>query len=269
MKKISLLIIMIVSVIAITGCNKSNNISISEKNNTHSIDKKRENYKSINYEKWNHDDKKVAYTEKVKIEGKVVQVSDGDTKNSKILRVALDDDYDKIVYCYIDKGYYKNVIAEDDQIVGYGSANGLFTYESVMKAEVTVPYMDLYFYDINDEIIKKESEHFEKVSLFNQDGITFDQVTNDTFTIKNNSDKDITVSVESLDVDGQIIDEFNFENLYGDMKPGQYKNVKLKDKDNLMTKGKTVNFTINISDTDYNTLYSFDSSIILKENINN
>ncbi|MFV8211837.1 TIGR04086 family membrane protein [Streptococcus pluranimalium] len=230
------------------------------------IDTDKKNYKVVDFDKWNHDDENVAYTDKVLVKGKVVE-SNADGNDGQVLRIALNDDYDTIVYGYISSEDYKDVIAKDDQIAAYGSANGLITYRTILKSELTIPYMDIYFYDLNEAILEEETKYFEKNTIFNQGGILFEQITNDTFEITNNGNQEISLSVDSLDVNGKVVDDFNLVDLYGDLKPGQNKTVKLRDTDNLMKKGSTVNFTIDIYDTNYNKLYTFDASIILQEDI--
>ncbi|MGV3011177.1 S1-like domain-containing RNA-binding protein [Streptococcus thoraltensis] len=242
------------------------NSSDIEPDSSDVVDTDKKNYKTIDYNKWNHDDEDVAYSDKVLVKGKVVQ-SIADGKDGQIIRIAQNDDYDTIVYGYIDSEDYNDVIAEDDDIAVYGSANGLISYDTTLKSEITIPYMDIYFYDINEKILEEESKNFEKNTLFNQDGILFEQITNDTFEVRNNSSQEISISVDSLDVNGKVVDEFNLVDLYGDLKPGQHKTVKLRDTDNIMKKGATVNFTIDIDDTNYETISSFDASIVLKEDI--
>lgn len=268
MKKKFLLVMLFFATLSLVACGSNEKSSEDTGNNkTVKIDKDKKDYKTIDYDKWNHDDKKVAYSDKVKIEGKVVQSSDGDKKGEKVLRIALEGNYDNMVYGYIYKGDYNKVIAENDEIVAYGTANGVYTYETVMKSEVTLPYMEIYFYDINDEILNNESKDFKKEVIFDQDGITFERITNDTFTVKNNSENEVTFSTESIDVDGEVSDNYMFSDLYDSLKPGKYKNVKLTSDDKSIPKNSTVNFSINVDDQDYNTLYNIDGSVEIYEDI--
>lgn len=269
MKKKFLVIVLFITTLILAACNsnteKSDGTATNDK--TVKIDKTKKHYKEIDFDKWNHDDKDVAYTDKVKIKGKVVQAVDGEKEGEKVLRIALDGDYDKMVYGYIDEGDYKKIVADNDEIVAYGTANGVYTYETVMKSEVTLPYMEIYFYDLNDEIIENESKDFKKEVIFDQDGITFERITNDTFTVRNNSEKELTFTTESIDVNGEVSDSYSFSDLYDDLKPGKFKNVKLTGQDKTIPKNSTLNFTIDVRDQDFNILYTINGSVEIYDDI--
>ena len=66
---------------------------------------------------------------------------------SYTLRVAINDDYDKIILVSIPAEYNNRVIAEDDYITLYGLATGRQSYETVFKATKTLPYMIAYMYE--------------------------------------------------------------------------------------------------------------------------
>ena len=66
---------------------------------------------------------------------------------SYTLRVAINDDYDKIILVSIPAEYNNRVIAEDDHITLYGLATGRQSYETVFKATKTLPYMIAYMYE--------------------------------------------------------------------------------------------------------------------------
>lgn len=97
----------------------------------------------MDYNSWNHDE--VAVNTKVRVYGKVLQaMEDG---KAYTLRVAVNDDYDKIILVSIPSEYNNRVIAEDDHITLYGLAQGRQSYETVFKATKTLPYMVAYMYD--------------------------------------------------------------------------------------------------------------------------
>lgn len=228
-------------------------------------DTDRKNYSEIDYDKWNHDDEVVAYTNKVKIKGKVLQ--EGSLGSDRFLRVAVDDDYDKVVFVNIAEDKYTDVIADNDQIIVYGYANGRYSYESTFNAEITIPYMEAYFYDLNEKILEEESKSFETKVYYDKIGIKIEQLTNDTFKITNNSDKVITPSIDSLDVDGIVSDDFSFTNFYGDLRPGQSRISVLKDSEGNMKEGATINVYVKIIDDYYNKLDEFSFSYKLQDDI--
>ena len=108
-----------------------------------SIDSDKANYSEVDYSKWNHDE--IAVNTKVKVYGKVLQaMEDG---KSYTLRVAINDEYDKIILVSIPAEYNNRVIAEDDHITLYGLAKGRQSYETVFKSTKTLPYMVAYMYE--------------------------------------------------------------------------------------------------------------------------
>ncbi|HEV6817450.1 TPA: hypothetical protein ACJVUY_000411 [Streptococcus pneumoniae] len=107
------------------------------------VDNDKANYGEVDYNKWNHDE--IAVDTKVRVYGKVLQaMEDG---KAYTLRVAINDDYDKIILVSIPSEYNNRVIAEDDHIILYGLAKGRQSYETVFKATKTLPYMVAYMYD--------------------------------------------------------------------------------------------------------------------------
>ena len=77
-----------------------------------------------------------------KFDGKVVQVmeqSQTDGTTLVALRVASKGRYDDVVYVIYYRGSGEARILEDDKVTVYGTSKGLYTYETVMGAEVTIP----------------------------------------------------------------------------------------------------------------------------------
>lgn len=107
------------------------------------IDRDKTSYSEVDYDKWNHDE--VPVNTKVKVYGKVLQAIE-DSK-SYTLRVAINDDYGKIILVSIPSSYNNRVVAEDDHITLYGVAQGRQSYETVFKSKKTLPYMIAYMYD--------------------------------------------------------------------------------------------------------------------------
>ncbi len=79
--------------------------------------------------------------EKVKFKGKVVQVIEGDTEID--LRLAVNSDYNKIVYLYYPKNLVSSRVLEDDKITIYGVSYGLYSYESTMGSKITIPLISV------------------------------------------------------------------------------------------------------------------------------
>ena len=75
--------------------------------------------------------------EKVKFRGKVVQVMEGD--GTTTIRLAVNDNYDTIIYGEYDSSVVDSRILEDDWITIYGTSAGLITYESTMGGQISIP----------------------------------------------------------------------------------------------------------------------------------
>lgn len=75
--------------------------------------------------------------EKVKFTGKVVQVMEGSDETQ--LRVAINSNYDNIALVSYKSSIVSFRVLEDDQITLYGVSMGLYTYESTMGGNITIP----------------------------------------------------------------------------------------------------------------------------------
>ena len=73
----------------------------------------------------------------MKFTGKVVQVIEGE--DSTEIRVAIDEDYDDVVYVGYNPAIMQERILEDDTVTVYGTSVGLVTYESTMGGNITIP----------------------------------------------------------------------------------------------------------------------------------
>ena len=117
--------------------------SSSSSTPTEEIDRDKSHYGDVDYDQWNHDE--VEKKTKVRISGKVLQEQDSEGLHT--LRVAMDNNYDKIVYVAIMDSHYERTIAEDDQITLYGVALGRESYTTVLGASKTLPFMVAYMYE--------------------------------------------------------------------------------------------------------------------------
>lgn len=74
---------------------------------------------------------------KVKFEGKVIQVMEGDGETQ--IRLAVNGSYDNILYGIYKSDIVDSRVLEDDYITIYGNSAGLITYTSTMGGEITIP----------------------------------------------------------------------------------------------------------------------------------
>lgn len=144
---VTLLLLFVIIVISFINIKEpiSNNQTTSNSTSKPKItvDNDKANYGKVDYNKWNHDE--IAVDTKVRVYGKVLQaMEDG---KAYTLRVAINDDYDKIILVSIPSEYNNRVIAEDDHITLYGLVKGRQSYETVFKSTKTLPLMVAYMYE--------------------------------------------------------------------------------------------------------------------------
>ena len=74
--------------------------------------------------------------------GKVIQVIEGDTETQH--RIAVNGNYDKVIYVGYPKSIVTSRILEDDYVTIYGMSLGLYSYQSTMGGQITIPaiYLD-------------------------------------------------------------------------------------------------------------------------------
>lgn len=78
-------------------------------------------------------------TEKIQISGKVLQAETSD--DLCYARVAMNSDYDTVVFVTYDKDLLGYRLLEDDQITVYGTSYGVYSYEAVSGATITIPWL--------------------------------------------------------------------------------------------------------------------------------
>ena len=74
--------------------------------------------------------------------GEVAQVIDGDGTTE--LRIAVDGDYDDIIYGIYDNRILDSRLLEDDKIQFYGESCGIISYQSTLGATISIPSMSIY-----------------------------------------------------------------------------------------------------------------------------
>lgn len=85
--------------------------------------------------------------EKIKITGKVIQVQDSDDGGATLRVATSANGYDDVYLVQIMSSEWKgHRLLEDDQITIYGTAYGLYSYETVMGNTQTVPAIIAVFY---------------------------------------------------------------------------------------------------------------------------
>lgn len=75
--------------------------------------------------------------EKVKFYGKVIQVVEDESMVT--LRMAINSDYDKVILLAYSPDIVSSRVLENDNITIYGVSNGVYTYQSTMGGNITVP----------------------------------------------------------------------------------------------------------------------------------
>ena len=83
---------------------------------------------------------------KVKFSGRVIQVIEdaASGSNEVQIRLAVNDDYDTIVYAEYAKSTVSSRVLEDDEITIYGTSVGTISYQSTLGGTITIPgvYVD-------------------------------------------------------------------------------------------------------------------------------
>lgn len=83
----------------------------------------------------------------LKISGTVIQVIEGE--NDKVdYRIEINDNYKTILYATYYHKKDESRVLQDDNIEIWGFYNGLHTYTSIMKVNITVPYVDAQYISI-------------------------------------------------------------------------------------------------------------------------
>ena len=78
------------------------------------------------------------YGDKVTFKGKVLQAETGDVN---YMRLAVNDDYDTIIFVTYDNDLLDYRLLEDDMVVIYGLCSSTYSYEAVSGATITLPWI--------------------------------------------------------------------------------------------------------------------------------
>lgn len=82
-----------------------------------------------------------------KFSGKVLQVLEDSSTSLVGIRLAVNEDYDHVIYIYYLMPSGSSRILEDDSITVYGTMGGLYSYEAVSGATITIPLMYAQYID--------------------------------------------------------------------------------------------------------------------------
>lgn len=78
------------------------------------------------------------------IKGEIVQVMEGDNGYAEY-RLSCDEFENEVVYLTYQRGEGEDRIIENDKLTVYGISKGLYTYESTLGSEITVPSIDVLY----------------------------------------------------------------------------------------------------------------------------
>lgn len=141
---------------------------------------------------------------KIKFTGKVVQVLEGD--KSIDARIAVNSDYDTILYCVWDKDITSSRILENDIVTVYGKSGGLYTYESTAGTKVTLPiaWIDKVEKGSNEGTTQPPSSNKTLLYEDSRVKIYFSKVTERgvEFLVENLTDLNITIQADSVSING-------------------------------------------------------------------
>ena len=79
--------------------------------------------------------------EKMRFRGKVLQAGDGGS-GLRYIRLAVDSDYETVLFVSYPSDITDREIAEDDLVTVYGVCRGEYTYETVMDTFIALPWVE-------------------------------------------------------------------------------------------------------------------------------
>ena len=77
--------------------------------------------------------------QKIKISGKVLQAETSGT--TCYARIAMNSSYDTVIFVTYDASLLGYRLLEDDQVTVYGTSYGVYSYEAVSGATITIPWI--------------------------------------------------------------------------------------------------------------------------------
>lgn len=85
--------------------------------------------------------------EKLSFSGEIIQVIEGD--DSSQYRLAVNGDYNNVIFIEIEKELLSTRILEDDYVTIYGNSIGTISYDSTNGGKITVPAMVVNMFEFN------------------------------------------------------------------------------------------------------------------------
>ena len=83
----------------------------------------------------------------MKFSGEVLQADNGDPS---YIRLAVNSDYDSVLFVTFDPDIIDYNLLENDQVTVYGVDLGEYTYETVLGASVTIPWVQADMIEISN-----------------------------------------------------------------------------------------------------------------------
>ena len=142
---------------------------------------------------------------------------------------------------------------------------GRTTYETIFHSSVTLPYMQGLIYEVHTE---ETEENFVTKELYNSDGLKIEQIKNGTLRFYNNSSQKVRVRPESIDVEGQKLNEYSLD-LREELQPGQFVDGDINDSEGLLKAGKVINIILKVTNDDYEEITQINISVKLEKDIVN
>lgn len=89
---------------------------------------------------------------RITFNGEVIQTLEDN--NTIEIRLAIDESYDNIVYCWLSKDIATGIgrILEGDYITVNGISRGILTYEAVMGQSISIPSMELESLELHEDV---------------------------------------------------------------------------------------------------------------------
>lgn len=87
--------------------------------------------------------------EKVKFKGTVIQVIEDPNSTTLELRIAVNNDYDNILYVILDQEILTQRVLDEDKVTICGISAGTITYESTGAGYITIPAVTVDLFEFN------------------------------------------------------------------------------------------------------------------------
>lgn len=149
---------------------------------------------------------------KVKFAGEVVQVLEGDDVVQ--IRFSVDSDYNLMLFCEYQKSIVSERVLENDIVTIYGTSYGLYTYESALGSQITIPAVIIDKIEYASESDSESNVEKEEIVVYNDEYITiyYTGISEDysgydiNFLVENKSDRTLCIQSRETSINGFMID---------------------------------------------------------------